>query len=122
MRPAWIPAIGLALVALGAGCTSGTTSTLERTDVQFFKSSEEGAPGHPALILSGLAFDSALVVRGCAHHQDGDATVVLVELGPTHQGASGSFKCNIPILGETNAIVFGNKKALVWKRGEGPIN
>jgi hypothetical protein len=117
-----VRAIGLVLLVLATSCAASSHSILERKDIQFFKSLEEGAPQHPTLILSGLAFDSALVVQGCNHQEDGDTIVVLIDLELAHPGASGNFKCSIPISSQTNTIVLGNERAVVWKRGRGPSN
>lgn len=93
---------------------------LEARDVRFDKIIESNSPTTHELKLSGQAFHSALVISNIKVIQEKDILVILVYMS-LNKGKSGYLDYTVSIPDSVNEVMFGNDRALIWKRGIGVI-
>ncbi len=105
----------IALLCLTA-CGIGQAKILEAKDVQFFKVETVGQPPDQHLHLSGLAFNSAMVVKQIAAERHGSQLAVLVYLESARPGKSGSFTYELAIPSWAQQITFGTHATIIWSR------
>jgi hypothetical protein len=104
--------------ALLAACGGDNELTLKLEDVQVFKA-QQSRPGE--LLLSGLAFHSALAVERIDIVRQEDAIQVNVMLVPAKAGMSGSFTYALPLDDKVDRVTFGDAETLVWRRDGGVV-
>jgi hypothetical protein len=93
---------------------------LESKYVQYFKVEEVQGTRPTRLIISGLAFNSAMTVKRITTKTIGSVIVVSVYLALTKKGTSGSFAYELTVPDSVNEVRFGSSVAPIWKRGSSP--
>ena len=109
----------LAAAALLCGCSSSHVATLEAKDTMFFEVRQTRAQPHVLLVISGMAFHSALVVNDLSTRTVEDELQVRISLGPTRKGGSPQFEYSIDVPDQTTTVVFGDARKVIWTRQAG---
>jgi hypothetical protein len=105
----------LPLFLFGASAGSGCkTPVLELPDIQGYQL--EANEAKTEVTVSGLAFHSAYAVGETKTRREADALLVKLPLVRPERGLSGSFKRTVSVPPEVKRVLFGERKAEIWKR------
>lgn len=111
-------ALVVVAMALLAGCSFYPDRTLEAEQTQFLEVKESTTEGgEKQLVVSGLAFNSAMSVERIGLKPYGDSEInILVHLTQSKEGLSGRFLYTVTVPASVDHVTFGAKRTLIWKR------
>lgn len=109
--------IGMSLLTcIVAQASSFLSQSLELKDVLGLSVTEESNAKLCSLRIRGLAGHSALMIERTIVERKGRTAQVLVDLSLARDGGSGNFDLALNIDPPIDEVIFGNEKAVVWKR------
>lgn len=96
---------------------------LETKDTSNFSVTEQSVNGVTTLMLRGLAFHSAYVVKEVTTDTDQNAQTmtVWIALSKERVGRSGSFVSKVSVPDHVTTVLMGNERIKIWTRAEGSL-